>query len=84
MRHAIRLGQPRRAERALDHGAHGDVTRITRFGEPMVVIHHLGQQGLIERTPVHADPNRLAVLQRNLDDRAEVLVVRACRPRYRD
>jgi hypothetical protein len=40
----------------------------------MVVIHHLGQQGLIERSPVHADPNRLSVLQRDLDDRAEVLV----------
>src|SRR5690606_5114865 len=36
--------------------------------------HQFGQQLLVERSPVHADTDRLSVFDRALDDRAEVLV----------
>ena len=39
-----------------------------------VRIHHLGEQVLVERAPVHANADRLAVVDRNLHDGAEILV----------
>ena len=37
----------------------------------------LGEQRLVERSPVHADAHRLLVLDRNLDHGAEIVVVLA-------
>ncbi len=64
-----------RVERADDHRFHGDVARVERFGQAAVLIHHLGEQRLVERAPVHADAYRLLVLDGDLDHGAEVLVV---------
>ena len=70
-----RFGQRRALERALDHRRHGDVARVGRVRAAGVRVHHLGEQVLVERAPVDADPNRLVVGERHLDDRPEVLVV---------
>ncbi len=50
------------------------VTARTSFGsgEQRVFVHQLGQQFLIERTPIGADPHRLVVLVRDLDDVGEL------------
>jgi hypothetical protein len=47
---------------------------VQRIGPPGVFIHHFREELLVQASPVHADPDRLAVLQRDLDDGAEVLV----------
>ena len=47
---------------------------VPRLGRAGVRVHHLGQQLLVERAPVDADPHRLLVAQGHLDDGAEVLV----------
>ena len=39
-----------------------------RFGKPGVLVHQLGQQFLVERTPIGADAHRFVVLVRDLDD----------------
>ena len=44
------------------------------FGDLRVVVHHAGEQLLIEAAPVHADAHGLAVLQRDLDNVGELLV----------
>ncbi len=69
------LGQLGRAQGALHHGMHGDRARIQRLGQPRVGIHQLGEELLVEAPPVHADPHGLAVVDGDLDYRAEVLVV---------
>ena len=45
-------------------------------GDPArgVVVHHLREEILIERAPVHADAHRLVVLDGDLDDGAKVLI----------
>ena len=37
-------------------------------------VHHFGEQLLIKTAPIHTDPNRLALIDRHLDDGAEVVV----------
>ena len=44
------------------------------FGRSRVLVHQLGQQLLIERTPVGADADRLVVLVGDLDDVGELRV----------
>ena len=69
------LGQLGGLDRALDHRVHGDVARVERVLALGVGVHHPGEQVLIEAPPVDADAHRLAVVDRDPDDRAEVLVV---------
>ena len=38
-------------------------------------VHHLGEERLIQRTPIDADAHGLVVGDRHIDDRAEVLIV---------
>src|SRR5439155_23593250 len=66
--------QLRRAHRALDHGIHGHIARVARLGEHRVRIHHLGEELLIEAPPVHADADWFPLVDRDLDDGAEVVV----------
>ena len=73
------LGQLRRAHRRLDHRLDHHVAGVARLGGRRVLVHQLGQEGLVERAPVDADPDGLAVVDRDPDDRREVLVV-ALRP----
>ena len=73
------LGQLGRAHRGLDHRLDHHVAGVARLGRRRVGVHQLGQQLLVERAPVDADPDRLVVVDRDLDDRREVLVV-ALRP----
>ena len=49
-----------------------------------VGVHHLGEQVLVEAAPVDADAHRLAVVDGDLDDGAEVLVVVLAARRCRD
>ena len=69
------LGELRRAHRGLDHRLDHHVAGVGGLGEAGVRLHELGQQLLVERSPVDADPDGLVVLDRGPDDRLEVLVV---------
>ena len=66
-----------RIQRAHDHRFHRDFAGVFRFGEPRVLVHHAGEQRLIERAPVHADAHRLLILDGDFDHGAEVVVVLA-------
>ena len=52
------------------------VTSTGRFASAArgVGIHHLGEQLLIETAPVHADANRFSSVDRDLNDRAKIIV----------
>ena len=65
------------AERSADSIIASIITsRASRGSAPAGVgVHQLGQELLVERAPVDADPDRLVVVDRDLDDRLEVLVV---------
>ena len=69
-----RLGQLGGADRALHDRVEHDVARVAGFRELRVGIHHFGQEVLVQASPVDADPDRLSVVDRDLDDRREVLV----------
>src|SRR6267143_7334059 len=64
----------RRAERALDHRFDVDFLRGSRLGGARVVVHQRREKVLVKRAPVHADPDRLVVIKRYLDDRSKILV----------
>ena len=46
-------------------------------GEQGILVHHAGEQGAVERAPVHADAHRLLILDGDFDHGAEVVVVLA-------
>ena len=75
MAHPGRLGELGRAKGRLEHRLDHHVARVARFGQSRVRVHQLGEDRLVERAPVHADPDRLVVVDRDLDDRREVLVM---------
>ena len=72
---AVALGGCGRVERAVDHGFDHHVAGGQRIGALAVLVHHAGEQRLIERAPVHADANRFLVLDGALDHGAEIVVV---------
>ena len=84
VRHADGLGKGGRADGALHHRFHRHVAGVARLVQPRVRVHQLGEELLVERPPVDADPHRLAVRERHLDDGAEVACRRASRRRCRD
>ena len=75
VRHAGGLGQGRGLRARSRPSPPCTTSRRPGRGAAGVGIHHLGQQALVERAPVDADPDRLVVRERDLDDGAEVLVV---------
>src|ERR1019366_327650 len=74
---SVLLGQLRRAERADDDRFHGDFAGVFRFRQKRVLVHHAGEQRLVERSPVHTDAHGLLVFRGNFDHGAEVVVVLA-------
>ena len=72
VRHAHALGEGRGADGALHHRLHGHVARVARRVQQGVLVHQLGEELLVERAPVDPDAHRLVVVERHLDDRAEV------------
>ena len=74
MRQSYLLGKLRGACCARDHRIHGDVARVTRRGRSGVGVHHLRQQLLVQAAPIDADANRFSLVDRDLHDRAEVVV----------
>ena len=72
---AVALGGGGVVEGGDDHGFHHDVACGQRVGEAVVVVHHLGEEGLVERAPVDADADGLLVLYCDFDHGAEVVVV---------
>ena len=70
------LRQLRRIQRAHHHGFHGDFAGVFGLVEPRILVHHAGQQRLVERSPVHADAHRLFILHRDFDHGAEIGVAR--------
>ncbi len=61
-------------QRRLHHRLARHRAHILRLGQQRVFVHQLGQQFLIERTPVGADAHGLVVLDRDLDDVGELAV----------
>ncbi len=74
MRQPARFRELSRAQGRFDHGVHGDVAGVAGLRLLGVGVHHLGQELLVERAPVHADAHGLGVGEGDLDDGAEVLV----------
>ena len=72
---SVFLRQAGGIQRAHHHGFHGHFARVFRLSQQRILVHHARQQRLVERSPVHADTNRLLVLDRDLDHGAEVVVV---------
>ena len=64
----------RRQKRGSHHRLARDRSGIERRGARRIVVHERGQKLLVERAPVGADPHRLAVAHRNLDDPAKLEV----------
>ena len=67
------------ASRRQQRGAHDRLARHLVGGERralrLVLVHQRSQQFLVERAPVDADPDRLVVADRHLDDGRELLVL---------
>src|SRR6185369_5770846 len=63
------------AQCAQHHGFHHYVASFQRLRTLCVLVHHVCEKSLVERSPVHADANRLLVLDGALDHGAEVVVV---------
>ena len=72
---AVALGGLGGVERADDHGFHHDVAGGQRARRAGVLVHHAGEQRLVERAPVDADADGLLVLDGALDHDLEVVVV---------
>ena len=64
-----------REQRRLHHRLASDRAYVGGLGELRVLVHQVGEQFLVERAPVGADAHRLAVLERLLDDGAELAVL---------
>ncbi|MHC2672230.1 hypothetical protein ACVI1J_004393 [Bradyrhizobium diazoefficiens] len=70
--HAELFGARGREQCRLHHGLARHRAHVARIGGRGVLVHQLGQQLLVERTPIGADADRLAVLVRDLDDVGEL------------
>ena len=58
-----------------DHGLHHHFAGGQRLRRAGVLVHHAGEEGLVERAPVDADADRFLVLDRALDHDLKVVVV---------
>jgi hypothetical protein len=74
---AVVLGGGGGFQRAHHDGLQHHLARRQRLLQLIVLVHHLGQQRLVERAPVDADAHRLLVFDSALDHDAEVVVVLA-------
>ena len=66
---ALGAKQRRLHDRLMHH-----LARVLRLGPLRILVHQPGEQVLVEASPVHANPHRLAVLERDLDDLGELPV----------
>ena len=71
----VLLGQSSRFQGALDHRIHQNFNGLLGFRKLGVAVHQSSQQLLIQRAPVHSDPNRLVILKGHLDHLFEILIV---------
>ena len=69
------LGPRGREQGGLHHRLPRHRARFDRRRRAGVLVHQVGQQRLVERAPVGADADRLAVPDRRLDDGAELAVL---------
>ncbi len=70
--HAEFLGARGRQQRRLHHRLARHRAGFERLGQLGIVFHQPGEQLLIERAPIGADPHRLVVLVGDLDDVGEL------------
>ena len=75
LRQADLLGALGGQHRRLDHGLPRHVAGVDRVVRLGVLVHQVGEQLLVERAPIGADAHRLVVLDRGLDDGAELPVL---------
>jgi hypothetical protein len=71
--HRALRGVERRHDQRLAH----DFVRVERLLALRVLVHHAGQQILIEAAPVHADAHRLGVAARDFDHLGELRIALA-------
>ena len=64
-----------RQQRRLHHGLARHVAGVDRMVRLGVLVHQVREQFLVERAPIGADAHRLVVLDRGLDDGAELAVL---------
>ena len=62
------------AEGGGEHRLHVHILRGAWISGRGVLVHHLREEILVERAPVHADAHGLVVIDGNLDDRTKVLI----------
>src|SRR5438034_757986 len=74
VRQAAFLGELGRPHRAGHHRLEHDVARVQRVRSPGVLVHHLGEELLVETAPVDADAHGLPVRERHFDDGPEIFV----------
>ena len=60
---------------ANNHGFHGHFAGVFWVGQPRVLVHHAGQERLIEGSPVDTDTHRLLIFDRDFDHGAEVGII---------
>ena len=77
LRQADLLGARRRQQRRLHHRLARHRADIARVRPSGVLVHQLGEQFLVERTPIGADPHRLVVLDAR-SRRCRRIACRAC------
>ena len=80
LRHAEFHGAFCRCQAGDDHGVAHDLGGVLRITGSRVLVHHPGQEFLIERAPVDADPDRLFVLVGDLDHGRELNIALFAKP----
>ena len=73
--HPVLLRDRGRLQCAHHHRFHHHVARLFRLIQTRILVHHLRQQRLVQRPPVHSNPHRLLVLHRNFNHRPKVVIV---------
>src|SRR5262249_6015393 len=71
----ICFSQFSRLQSTLDNGGDQNAVSVFRLREGGVLVHHFGQQILIEGSPVDADADRVPPPQSSVDHAVEVLVM---------
>jgi hypothetical protein len=74
VRQPVALRLPRRLQRAHHHRPFGHFRGIQRLRKAGVLVHHPRQQRGIQRAPVHADPDGLAILKGAFDHCTEIVI----------
>src|SRR5881397_2446780 len=79
-RHSVRAGHFGRFDGAHHHGLHDDVAGICWFRTAGIFVHQTCDKCLIQRAPVHPDPDGFCVLECDFNDGPEIVIMAAAHP----